>query len=294
MNLNIKGKLIEASRPLVMGIINVTSDSFYAGSRIDVRRAAARAEEMISEGADIIDLGACSTRPGSKGKDAVEELQNLLPVVSALRESDSNIIISIDTYHAEVARECIEAGADIINDVSFCRADPRMMETIVDLNVPYILTHSRGSSQTMHNLADYNDVSADVLRELAFKTDELHQAGVCDVIIDPGFGFAKNIDDNYKILASLPVYKKLGCLILIGISRKSMIYNKLDITPEESLNGTTALNMAALMHGADILRVHDVKEAVETVSLYLSIKRNDEETRLITTSDSKGFKAFLI
>lgn len=264
------GELYSLSRPKVMGIINVTPDSFYSKSRIaDIPSFEARLDIMLADGADIIDLGGYSSRPGCKDISADEEFSRLAPALECIRRRDEHIIVSIDTFRADVARKCVEQfGADIINDIAGGTLDPEMFPTVAEMKVPYILMHMRGNPQNMTTLTEYSDVTAEVISDLAFKLDALHQLGVCDVIIDPGFGFAKDTDGNFTLLRELPAFRELGCPILAGLSRKSMIWRALGISPEESLNGTTALNMAALMGGADILRVHDVKEAKECVTLY--------------------------
>lgn len=287
MILNIRGNLIEFNRPAVMGIVNVTPDSFFAGSRVPADSVTARVSEMMAQGADIIDLGGYSSRPGADTVTAEEELARLVPAIAAIRERFPDIPVSVDTFRADVARECIAQGADIINDIGGGDLDPEMFGTIADLRVPYILMHMRGTPATMQSLTDYDDVIADVLRDLAFKTDRLHQLGVNDVIIDPGFGFAKTVDQNYRLLAALGMFREIGCPVLAGVSRKTMIWKELGIHPDEALNGTTAINMIALMNGADILRVHDVRECAETVRLFCAYQRNiPEDTHIISVSKS--------
>ena len=287
MILNIRGNLIEFNRPAVMGIVNVTPDSFFAGSRVPADSVTARVSEMMAQGADIIDLGGYSSRPGADTVTAEEELARLVPAIAAIRERFPDIPVSVDTFRADVARECIAQGADIINDIGGGDLDPEMFGTIADLRVPYILMHMRGTPATMQSLTDYDDVVADVLRDLAFKTDRLHQLGVNDVIIDPGFGFAKTVDQNYRLLAALGMFREIGCPVLAGVSRKTMIWKELGIHPDEALNGTTAINMIALMNGADILRVHDVRECPETVRLFCAYQRNiPEDTHIISVSKS--------
>jgi dihydropteroate synthase len=287
MILNIRGNLIEFNRPAVMGIVNVTPDSFFAGSRVPADSVTARVSEMMAQGADIIDLGGYSSRPGADTVTAEEELARLVPAIAAIRERFPDIPVSVDTFRADVARECIAQGADIINDIGGGDLDPEMFGTIADLRVPYILMHMRGTPATMQSLTDYDDVVADVLRDLAFKTDRLHQLGVNDVIIDPGFGFAKTVDQNYRLLAALGMFREIGCPVLAGVSRKTMIWKELGIHPDEALNGTTAINMIALMNGADILRVHDVRECAETVRLFCAYQRNiPEDTHIISVSKS--------
>ncbi|WP_028667003.1 dihydropteroate synthase [Runella zeae] len=266
--LNIGGKLLDLSIPQVMGILNITPDSFYSGSRVlQLDDAYKKAEKMLSEGASILDLGGHSTRPGADAVSETEEANRVLPVVEMLRKHFPRALISIDTFRASVARQAIEAGAHIINDIAGGNLDPLMFETVAALQVPYILMHSRGTPQTMKDLNQYDDLVTDVMRELQAKIYELQQLGVKDIVADMGFGFAKNADQNYVLLRELRAFEILNVPLLVGVSRKSMIWRKLNITPDQSLNGTTALNTVALLNGASILRVHDVKEAVETVKL---------------------------
>lgn len=266
--LNIGGKLLDLSIPQVMGILNITPDSFYSGSRVlQLDDAYKKAEKMLSEGASILDLGGHSTRPGADAVSETEEANRVLPVIEMLRKHFPRAIISIDTFRASVARQAIEAGAHIINDIAGGNLDPLMFETVAALQVPYILMHSRGTPQTMKDLNQYDDLMTDVMRELQAKIYELQQLGVKDIVADMGFGFAKNADQNYVLLRELRAFEILNVPLLVGVSRKSMIWRKLNITPDQSLNGTTALNTVALLNGASILRVHDVKEAVETVKL---------------------------
>lgn len=276
LTINVLGRLMDFGRPRVMGIVNATPDSFYAGSRCsDATSAADRAAEMLSQGADMIDLGACSTRPGASMPTAAEEWERLDAALSEIRARFPDVIISIDTFRADVARKSIERwNADIINDISGGDMDPEMWGVVAEAGVPYVAMHTRGNPDTMTSLTDYEDVTATVLQDLARKLDGLHQAGVADVIIDPGFGFAKTVDQNFELLARLEVFSTLNAPLLAGVSRKTMIWKKLGITPAEALNGTTAINTMALMKGADILRVHDVKEAAECVSLFMALRRN--------------------
>lgn len=268
LTINIGGRLMNFSRPKVMGILNVTADSFYGGCRVlDEAGVAARVRQIRDEGADIIDIGACSTRPGSQPVDADTEWHRLETALAITRKEWPDAVISVDTFRADVARKCVEAGADIINDVSG-GADEAMFDTVAELRIPYILTHCRGTSATMGSLTDYNDVTADVITELAFRIRDLRQRGVCDIIVDPGFGFAKTVEQNYELMRNLDELGKIGLPLLVGISRKSMIWRPLGITPEEALPGTIALNTFALLHGADILRVHDVAAAVQTIACY--------------------------
>ena len=276
LTINVRGRLMDFGRPRVMGIVNATPDSFYAGSRCsDAASAADRAAEMLSQGADMIDLGACSTRPGASMPTAAEEWERLDAALSEIRARFPDVIISIDTFRADVARKSIERwNADIINDISGGDMDPEMWGVVAEAGVPYVAMHTRGNPDTMTSLTDYEDVTATVLQDLARKLDGLHQAGVADVIIDPGFGFAKTVDQNFELLARLEVFSTLNAPLLAGVSRKTMIWKKLGISPAEALNGTTAINTMALMKGADILRVHDVKEAAECVSLFMALRRN--------------------
>lgn len=266
--LNIAGKLLDLSTPQVMGILNVTPDSFFSGSRVlQIEDAYKKADKMLSEGASMLDIGGHSTRPGADAVSEEEELNRVLPVVEMLRKRFPEAIISIDSFRASVARKSIEAGAHIINDIAGGNLDPLMFETVAELNVPYILMHSRGTPQTMKELNQYDDLVTDVLRELQAKIYQLRQLGVKDIVADMGFGFAKNADQNYVLLRELQAFEALGVPLLVGVSRKSMIWRKLDITPDQSLNGTTALNTVAILNGANILRVHDVKEAIEVIKL---------------------------
>ena len=272
--LNIGGKLLDLSTPQVMGILNVTPDSFYSGSRVlQVEDAYMKAERMMSEGASILDLGGHSTRPGADAVSEEEELKRVLPIVELIQKHFPNAIISIDTFRSTVARQAVAAGAHIVNDIAGGNLDPMMFETVAALNVPYILMHSRGTPQTMKELNHYENLVTDVLRELQAKIYQLQQLGVKDIVADMGFGFAKNADQNYVLLNELKAFQVLNVPLLIGVSRKSMIWRKLNITADQSLNGTTVLNTIALMNGANILRVHDVKEAVEAVKLVQLLQR---------------------
>lgn len=264
LSINIRGRLLDFRRPWIMGILNVTDDSFFAGCRASSEEdVARRVREIRDQRADCIDIGACSTRPGALPVDAELELERLLTAIAIVRSEWPDAVISVDTFRAHVARRCIEAGADIINDISGGTLDPDMFDTVAQLRVPYILMHMRGTPQTMSTLTQYEDVVADVISELACKLRALRERGVCDIIIDPGFGFAKNVEQNYQLLASLDEIRKMGLPVLVGISRKSMICKPLGITPADALPGTIALNSFALLHGASILRVHDVAQAVQ-------------------------------
>lgn len=267
--INVRGRLVSLDEPQVMGILNVTPDSFFATSRCrseeEIRQ---RVCMMRREGATMVDIGAYSSRPGAEEVSVEEELRRLLPAVGIVREEWPDAIISVDTFRAEVARQAVEAGADIINDISGGEMDKDMFRTVAELHVPYILMHMQGTPQDMQKAPHYDNLMCEVFRSLGERVEELHEMGVADVIVDPGFGFGKTMTQNYEMMARLGEFRLLGCPILVGISRKSMVYRLLDATPEESLNGTTALNTIALMNGASILRVHDVREAVEAIKIY--------------------------
>jgi len=252
-----------------MGIINVTPDSFYEGSRCDDADAVFRqTERMLKDGADIIDIGAQSTRPQATLLSMEEELSRLAGIVDVVTDKFPEAVFSIDTFYSKVAEICVAAGAAIINDVSGGQMDPNMIQAVAKLSVPYVCMHMRGTPQTMQQLNDYDDVTKSVIDYFIVKTDECNKAGINDVIIDPGFGFSKNISQNFQLLNNLDKLKMLDRPILVGLSRKSTIYKTLGVTAEQALNGTTVLNTVALMKGASILRVHDVKEAKECVTLY--------------------------
>ena len=275
-SLNLKGRLVTIDHPWVMGIVNITPDSFYSGSRItDEHALEERVGQMLADGADVIDVGACSTRPGSRSVDAHGEMDRLQWALAVIRRVAPDAVISVDTYRAEVAKRCVEEwGADIINDISGGTIDGEMFSTIARLRVPYVLMHMRGTPETMSTLTDYDDVTADVLEWMGRRIDRLRQSGVDDIIVDPGFGFAKTLEQNYELLARLEAFHALEAPILVGISRKRMIYMPLETTPEAALNGTTVINTMALMQGAHILRVHDVRAAVEAVRLVSLMREN--------------------
>ena len=273
--LNCKGRLLVVADPIVMGIINVTPDSFYSGSRMSsVDQALFLAEKMLSEGATILDIGGQSTRPGSKLLLKEEELTRVIPAIKSISEAFPDAYISIDTFYYQVAKEAIEAGASIINDISGGTMDVEMIPNAGSLRVPYIANHLKGTPANMQTLANYYDVTKEVLDFFVKKIEECRLAGILDVIIDPGFGFAKNIDHNFSLLKNLSTLKILQKPILAGLSRKSTVYKTLEITPEESLNGTTVLNTVALQNGANILRVHDVKAAKEAITLLKKLSQN--------------------
>ncbi len=272
--LNCSGRMLIAEKPLVMGILNYTSDSFYEGSRLaDNQSVIESAVKMAEQGADILDIGAQSTRPGSLRISAAEEVRKVIPVIAEIKK-ETGKFISIDTYHSEVAKAAADAGVDIVNDISGGTMDKKMMETVGTLSAPYICMHIKGTPETMQEQTDYDDLLKDLLDYFIERIEKCRLAGIHDVIIDPGFGFAKNIQQNFFILKHLSLFKILGKPILVGVSRKSMIYKALQVSPEGSLNGSTALHMLALQNGADILRVHDVKEAVEVVKLWQLYNNN--------------------
>lgn len=272
--LNCKGRLLVIDKPLVMGIINATPDSFYSGSRFTgVDQIVAIAEKMLNDGADILDIGGQSTRPGSEKVSINEEKGRVIPAIKEIAKRSPHTFISIDTYYAEVAKAAIDSGASIVNDISAGSIDDKMIKTVAELKVPYILMHMKGTPQTMQQLAIYENVTREVLDFFIAKTNELKQAGIPDVIIDPGFGFAKTIDQNFELLKNLSLFKMLDKPILLGISRKSTIYKTLGIQAEESLNGTTVLNTIGLLNGASIVRVHDVKEAKQAITLFSAVNK---------------------
>ncbi len=258
-----------------MGIINATPDSFYSGSRTPEGEAVAqRVRRMLADGADVLDVGGYSSRPGAEDISADEEYGRIAVALEAIRREAPEAVVSVDTFRSDVARRCVEEwGVQIINDIGGGTLDAAMFETVASLGVAYVLMHMRGTPATMTGLCDYTDVTADVVRDLAFKLSELRQLGVADVIVDPGFGFAKTVEGNFKLLREMDSFALLEAPILAGLSRKSMIWRTLATTPAESLNGTTALNMVALERGAAILRVHDVKEARECVSLFCALRK---------------------
>lgn len=266
--LNCKGKLIIIDKPLVMGVVNVNNDSFYAGSRFQNLDAISnKVDRMIEEGADIIDIGGQSTRPGSERISADEELKRVMPVFEMLSKKHNKALLSIDTYDSAIAKETVLAGASIVNDISAGEMDKKMLETVATLGVPFIAMHMKGVPETMHQSIQYENIVTDVLDFFINKISQCRDAGIADIIIDPGFGFGKTIAHNFQILKSLEIFKMLGKPVMAGISRKSTIYKTLDISADDALNGTTVMNTIALLNGANILRVHDVKEAREAVTL---------------------------
>lgn len=266
----IKGRVYSFDKPKIMGILNLTPDSFFEGSRVSLeeKMILGTAEKMILEGADFLDIGGYSTRPGAVDISIDEEIQRVAPAISLIKREFPEILISVDTFRSEVAKTAVESGSDLINDISAGNLDSQMLATVAQLNVPYIAMHMRGTPQTMQRETAYQDLIPEILSYFSEKLKQFRKLGIKDVIIDPGFGFAKTREQNFQLLRDLKNFNVLGLPILAGVSRKSMIYKTLQISPSEALNGTTALNMFALLQGANILRVHDVKEAKETVTLF--------------------------
>ncbi len=277
--LNCKGRLLIIDKPIVMGIINVTPDSFYKNSRnTSVSDAVLTASEMINHGAAILDIGGQSTRPGAETVSADEERKRVLPVIKDILNQLPNAIISIDTYYSAVAKAAAEAGALIINDISGGSIDAGMITTVAHLKLPYIAMHLKGTPATMQSLATYNHVTNEVLDYFNQLITRYTKAGIKDIIIDPGFGFAKTTEHNLRLLRELSVFKMLNKPILVGLSRKATIYKTLEVNPEDALNGTTVLNTIALLNGADILRVHDVKAATEAIKLVDACRFNNRDS----------------
>lgn len=274
MSINCKGNLIDLSIPRVMGILNLTPDSFFDGgnykNEADILN---RTEQMLTEGATFIDVGAYSSRPDAQHISEEEELNRIVPIIELLVKEFPEIILSIDTFRSKVAQETIEAGAAMINDISGGNLDEHMMKCIAELQVPYILMHIRGTPQTMKNENKYKHMLQEILFYFSEKIKTARELGINDLILDPGFGFAKNISQNFELMNQLELFKNLDYPFLVGISRKSLIYKTLKTTPQHALNGTTMLNTISLMKGASILRVHDVREAVECVKLYQQLKQ---------------------
>lgn len=272
-SINCKGKLLSLKTPVVMGILNTTPDSFFDGGKYNsIDFALKQTEKMLNEGASIIDIGGYSSRPGADNIEAQEELDRVIPLIEKINKTFKEVIISIDTFRAKVALEAVNAGASIVNDISAGDDDPDMVATVATLGVSYIAMHKQGNSKTMQLNPTYNGVTTDVLDYFIKKIQLLRQAGIKDVIIDPGFGFGKNCQHNYSLLKNLDAFKMLDCPILAGMSRKRMINEVLNISSIDALNGTTVVNTIALLNGANILRVHDVKEAVEAVKIVMNVE----------------------
>lgn len=275
MTINCKGKLIDFNTPKVMGVINTTPNSFYAGSRkISEEDILTQAESMLTAGTTFLDLGGYSTQPGAPRISETEELNRVLPAVELILKNFPEALISIDTFRAKVADHSITSGAAIINDISAGNLDPKMMQTVARHQVPYIMMHTRGTPQNMKELDTYENLLQDILFYFSEKINRARSLGINDIIIDPGFGFAKNTNQNFELLHKMELFKNLELPVLAGLSRKSMIYKTLGTSATEALNGTTVLNTIALTKGASILRVHDVKEAVECVKLFNKLKSN--------------------
>lgn len=267
--INVKGELLDLSRPIVMGILNITPDSFYKNSRKQAEKdIVKRAEQIICEGGTIIDIGGQSSNPNSFLLSVDEELDRLRPALSLINREFPEALVSVDTFYSQVAKVCVEEyGVALVNDISGGEIDKKMFETVAGLNVPYVLMHMRGTPQTMSELTDYDNMLQDIFYYFSEKIALLHQLGVKDVIVDPGFGFSKTLDQNYELMAALRGFAVFESPILAGISRKSMIYNLTGTNPENSLNGTSVLNTFAIQNGANILRVHDVKAATEVIQI---------------------------
>lgn len=266
--LNVGGRLIHFDSPKIMGILNITPDSFFDGGELtDEKSVLRKAEKMISDGADFIDVGGYSSRPGASDISQEEELDRVIPTIEAIIKRFPECILSIDTFRSEVAKQAIESGALMVNDISGGALDSEMFALVARHHVPYILMHMKGTPQTMKSMAEYENLISEILDYFHSKIDQLQQLGVADIMIDPGFGFAKTITHNFELLKHLELLKVLNQPMVIGLSRKSMIWKTLNTDPQNALNGTTVLNTIALLKGASILRIHDVKEAVEAVKL---------------------------
>lgn len=269
MTINCKGQLIDLSIPKIMGILNVTPNSFFDGGKYNAEsEILSKAEKIIAEGATFIDIGAYSSKPSAEFVSEQDELDRIIPAVQLILKHFPEALLSIDTFRAEVANACIDNGAAIINDIAAGELDDKMFEVIAKHNVPYIMMHMRGTPQTMQSKTNYEDIIKEMLFYFSEKINKARSFGINDLIIDPGFGFAKTIEQNYEVMRKMELFQMLELPLLVGISRKSMIYKTLNSSPEEALNGTTFLNTIALTKGASILRVHDVKEAVECVQLW--------------------------
>ena len=273
MNINCNGNLIDLSTPKVMGILNVTPNSFYDGGKHkEINSIIHQVDKMLSEGADFIDIGAYSSKPSAEFVSEEEEIKRLVPIVKSLVETFPNIVLSVDTFRAQVAKASVENGVAMVNDIAAGLLDDKMLETVAELKVPYIMMHMRGNPQTMQSLTDYNDIVKEMIFYFSERIQKARSFGISDIVIDPGFGFAKTLEQNYEVLHKMELFSMLELPLLAGISRKSMIYKVLEKTPQEALNGTSVLNTIALQKGAKILRVHDVKEAVECIKLVSKLK----------------------
>ena len=277
--INVNGSLLDLSVPCVMGILNITPDSFYAGSRMQTEaEIAARAQQILDEGAGIIDIGAYSSRPNAENVSPREEMERLRMGLEILRKTHPGAVISVDTFRADVARMCVEEyGVAIINDIAAGEMDADMFRTVVELNVPYIMMHMQGTPQNMQQHPHYDNLLKEAFLYFAQKVQQLRDLGMKDIILDPGFGFGKTVEHNYELLAHLEEFRVFELPLLVGVSRKSMIYRLLGNTPQDALNGTTVLDTICLLKGADILRVHDVREAVETVKIVEAMRKNSDK-----------------
>jgi dihydropteroate synthase len=272
MTINCKGKLIDVASPKVMGILNITPDSFYDGGKHkNEKEMLLHIEQMLTEGATFIDVGAYSSRPNADAVSETDELKRILPIINLILKEFPETLLSIDTFRSRIAKQCVEAGACMINDISAGKLDANMLQTIANLHVPYIMMHMRGTPQTMQQQTQYDNLIKDILFYFSERIAAAKALGIVDMIVDPGFGFAKTLEQNYELLNKLELFKMIEKPLLIGVSRKSMIYKTLETAAKEALNGTSVLNTVALQKGASILRVHDVKEAVECVKLVTSL-----------------------
>jgi len=275
MILNIKGNILDLSSPKIMGVLNVTPDSFYDGGVYsNEKKILLQVEKMISDGADIIDIGGFSSKPGAKTISVKEEEKRVIPIIKLINNTFNKIIISVDTFRSEIAEKSLNEGASIINDISGGNLDKNIYQIANKYRVPYIMMHMKGVPANMQANPKYENINYEIIKDFSYKIDLAEKKGVCDIIIDPGFGFGKSIEHNYQILNNIKLYTVLKKPILVGISRKSMIYKLLKTDPSKALNGTTSLNTIALINGANILRVHDVKEAKEVIKLYSFLKEN--------------------
>ena len=273
MTINCNSRLIDLNLPKVMGILNVTPNSFYdGGKQNEINSIMHQVDKMLSEGADFIDIGAYSSKPSAEFVSEEEEIKRLVPIIKELVDHFPSIVLSVDTFRANVAKVAVEHGAGIINDISAGLLDEKMLETVADLKVPYIMMHMRGNPQTMQSLTNYEDIVKEMIFYFSERIQKARSYGISDIVIDPGFGFAKTLEQNYEVLHKMELFSMLELPLLAGISRKSMIYKVLENSPQEALNGTSVLNTIALQKGAKILRVHDVKEAVECIKLVSKLK----------------------
>jgi len=269
MTINCKGSLIDLSAPKVMGVLNLTPDSFYDGGKYkNESQILSQVEKMLADGATFIDIGAYSSRPGATNISEEEEVKRIVPIIELVLEKIPSVVLSIDTFRSKVASESLDRGAALINDISAGKLDENMMFTVAKYQVPYVMMHMKGTPQNMKQMTTYKDLLKEIVFYFSERVNEARAHKINDIIIDPGFGFAKNVQQNFHLLANLNLLQNIDLPILAGLSRKSMIYKTLKTTPQEALNGTTALNMLALHNGANILRVHDVKEAMECITLF--------------------------